>query len=346
MNVCVIGSLPRIINSTGLQSFNQFLIEQLKGMGHQVDVFVPMKRGIFALQSLGQITIPGVKISNIYDIESRSSRIIEPMRDAALTLTLSPYDKVIISDVALDFGMIARAAGNGKAVVWTHGMQCSPLAIWDGAELKSHAARYACISKWHLDEAVRMGFEEQSTVIDIPVPFEAQEVSPAGGRCVAVSSLDARKCYYDIAEIAEALQQKVDVYGEVQSAEVLRLVESSQWLEYKGRISHYQLLKEVKDADFMLHAARVEGFPVSVREANGLGVPVITWDIELYKDNGVTPERNVLLPLRGDIAAALTAADMKALRSIKNRRALAARTHEQYGPAAFDAKLSALLKEE
>ena len=243
-------------------------------------------------------------------------------------------------------GRIIRAAGDGNAALWTHGQQCSPLQVWDGEELKKYNATYVCISQWHYTEALQKGFEAQSILIDIPVPFEAREVAPAGGRCVAVGNLAERKCYDDIAAIAELLQKKTDVYGEVQDAAALEVVNASPWLEYRGRLPHDQLLDAIKGADFMIHAARVEGFPVSVREANGMGIPVITWDIPLYRDNGVDPAKNILQPFRGNIAAALAAADMKALRSIKNRRALAAQTHEQYGPAAFAEKLSALLKEE
>jgi len=343
LNICIIGGLPRAINSTGLQTLNEAMARQLVKMGHTVEVLIPLKKGFTKLQTVGRIDIPGVKITDVYDLESRTSQAIEPLRDAALRMMLEPYDFVIISDVALDFARIIRAAGRGRAIVWTHGMQCSPFDIWDGAELKTHNAKYVCISRAHYNEAVRLGFKEQSVMIHVPAPASPQEVLPAGGRCVAIGSLCKRKCYDDIAKIAAALQQPVDVYGDVQSTEVLALVEASPWLEYKGKLPHGELLEAIRGADFMIHTARHEGFPVAVREANGLGVPIISLDISLYRDNGVDPARNVLLPFRGDIAAALAAADLKALRSIKNRRALAKETSEKCGPGAFGVKLSALL---
>ena len=346
LNICIIGGLPRAINSTGLQALNETMARQLAGMGHQVDVFIPLRRSpnaLQALQTLGRIDIPGVKISDVFDLESRKSQSIEPVREAALRFMLEPYDRVIISDVAMDFARLVRAAGKGKAIVWTHGMQCSPFDIWDGAELKTHDAKYVCISRAHYKEAVRLGFREQSVMIHAPAPARPQEVAPASGRGIAIGSLCARKCYGDIARIAAALRKPVDVYGDVQSAEVLALVEASPWLEYRGKLPHNELLEAVRGADFMIHTARHEGFPVAVREAMSLGIPVIAWDISLYRDNGVDPAKNILLPLRGDIKAALAVADWKALRSIKSRRALAAETQKHYGPAAFAEKLAALL---
>ena len=94
---------------------------------------------------------------------------------------------------------------------------------------------------------------------------------------------------------------------------------------------------ETADADLILHGAFVEGFPLALRNANGNGIPVVTWDIPLYRD-GLNPERNILIDPGRPIAEQLAEVDLKKYRGIANRRALAKETHEKYGAGAFKAQ--------
>jgi glycosyltransferase involved in cell wall biosynthesis len=66
-----------------------------------------------------------------------------------------------------------------------------------------------------------------------------------------------------------------------------------------GAIDHDELLKIIPTARFMIHMAFVEGRSIAMLEAMALGVPLITWDIPIYREF-VDPKYNILLNPNGD----------------------------------------------
>ena len=326
MKILVIGQQlhsPHIV--TGLQTFNIFLCHSLRELGHEVHYAIA--QGTFS--PVAQMQTRAVSGSHTFHLHPND-----------MQRALARYDQLILSDDRLDFGGILRATQR-PALVWSHGQHISPLRHWDGAELRLPGVQYVAINGEHLAEAQARGFEKQAVMIDMPVQFFPRTVRPGGGYCAAVGTLEERKNYPRVVEIADEMGVACRAYGAPASDEVKAAVEKSD-LDYRGLQPREVVLNDLAGADFLIHAAEVEGRPTAVLEANGLGVPVICPDLPLYREF-VNPARNVLLDPARPAAEQLAEVDLDALRSEENRQALAEETHAKYGVEAFRAALAGLL---
>ena len=345
--ICLIGPMPGYNSTTGVQDFNQHLAIELREMGHDVTIALP-QGGVLALPMAMRtekatgcevVALPNVR----EDIPSPAAFLSSA--GSQLAQALGRFEQAIISGSNFAYGRILRAA-ECPAAVWTHGQQISPFARWDGAELKRPGAKLVCINSIHMREAQMRGFEEQAVMIEIPVLQEPGEVLPASNFAVAVGNLENRKNYPAVAEIAERLKRDTRVYGGVVHDRALAAVERSKRLQRRGFVPNETLWGEAAAAEFIVHTAFTEGFPVAIRNANAQGIPAITWNIPPYSDS-LNPARNILLEPKRPIADQLAeiAADngLKKYRAIANRRALAQETHERFGKAAFRGQLTELI---
>jgi len=344
MRACLVGPMPDKNATTGVQEFNVVLAKSLTELGHRVEIAMP-QNPLFAFDSARRAQeATGCRTFCLDGLREGSGGIFEQAAADRLAETLQRYDLIAVSGSHFAYARILRAAlGVPQTLVWTHGPQISPFLHWDGAELKQPGVKLVCINHLHELEAKARGFGERAVRVDVPVPFEPVEVQAAGGFCIAVGNLEPRKRHGDTAQIAAALKKKTRVYGAAIDPKQLEIVQNSKWLDYRGSVPHRQLLDETAAADFALHPATVEGFPIALREANGRGIPAITWDIPLYRD-GLDPERNILLDPRLPVDEQLAGLDWKPYRAIANRRALAAETQERYGVEVFQQRLAGLLE--
>ena len=205
--------------------------------------------------------------------------------------------------------------------------------------------RYVCTNGAHMEEAVARGFAAQAVMVDMPVgrrQVSGGRRQGGAGYCVAAGTLEPRKNYARVAEIAAALGVTTRVYGAPVSPEARDIVDASPWLKRMGAAPHEAVLEDLAGAEFLLHAARTEGRPTAVLEAMGLGVPVIVPDLPLYREF-VDPVRNVLLDPARPVAEQLAGFDLETLRSPENREALEAETQAKYGLEAFKRQLEELL---
>jgi len=297
-----------------VQIFNDYLCETLRALGHEADYVL---HDSYQTPGAPIRIAPGVRISR-----PRLQR---------------RYDFLILSGTRMDYAGVLSFY-HCPALVWTHGQHVSPLRHWDGAQLHRPGVRYICTNRQHFDEAKARGFEARAVMIDMPVQFAPRPVRPAGGYCMAVGTLEPRKDYARVAEIAAALGIKTRVYGSPLSGKVKAAVGASPWLEYMGERPHEAVLDDLAGADFLIHASHVEGRPTAVLEALGLGVPVIAPDLPLCREF-VDPKHSALLG-HGKVP---TASELWNLRGMRNREALAAEAHARYGTEVFKGRLAELL---
>ena len=348
MRILLLGPVPETSRTAGVQEFNIFLAQSLAELGHRVDIALPQS-GLHAYDATRNAAeTTGCRIFCLDGtlLDPRFSKtMFEQLAIDNLSRAFQPYDQIIVSGAGFHYARILRAAVGQNVTIWTHGQQISPFLHWDGAELTQPGVNYVCINQTHFMEAKVRGFDDRAAMADIPVLYPPAEVLPAGDFSVAVGNLEQRKNYPAVAEFAKALRTttgKTRVYGNVVHERAKAVVDGSKWLEHRGYVPHSQLQNETAEAGFILHAAKIEGFPAALREANAQGIPVITWDIPLYRD-GLNPTRNILLNPKRPVAEQLAEIDLKPYRSMINRMALAEETRAKYGKEAFMVRLVELL---
>lgn len=342
MRICIIGLVPTSRITDGIREFNLFLAKTLIDMGHRVDIGIPdmfsfsfQNKELF--DSLAEVGIRGRIFQGLLsDVSDYTSNVSEA--------TLREYDHIIVSGGrGLNFTTIMRAAIGIPVTVWSHGVQNSPLTEWDGQELTRTGNNYVVINE-SLDHQYKynMHGEKRPIRIDLPVSFERRKVQTPNGNSVAVGNLEVRKNYADVDFIAAALNTSVDVYGSVFDDEQNEIVKRSSYLQHHGRLLHDDLMDAISYSSFIIHASKNEGFPMAIREANGQGIPAITWDMPLYRD-GLDPEKNILLDPTLPIDEQLADVNLDRYLSMENREALAAETFDKYGPEVFKKQLEELL---
>jgi len=257
--------------------------------------------------------------------------------DWAKPLNFSAYDMLVLSGTNVPYRQILRAF-SGRVLIWVHGVHVSPLAMLTAKELARENLRIVCCDALSMRQAEVLGCGEKSILLENPIPFEPGEVKPADEYGIIISSLTTRKNFPAMIEAAKncAPGVPVRVYGQMRDESVLRLVEQSSQLEYCGTLPHGELMEVLSKAKFMIHMAQVEGQPMAIREANGLGVPVICPDAPSYRQS--VHENNIFVDVNN-----LQPIDTGALAALKNRRQLAKKTHEQYGLEGFRRQVMGLV---
>ena len=343
---------------SGVGTANSRIASKLRKKGHAVTLIT--SGGSFGFERLDQLTkqtgCPVIEARGLYsnpaDIE-----IVEVPR---LSRLLQPFDWIIVSGIHFAYSRIIKAALGKPVDIFTHGQQVSPLATNDLTEFKRGNVRLICINEIHRQEARFKGIEDRAAcgpktlMFDLPIPFLPREVKPAGSYCVAVGTA-IRKNLERVAETAAALNpgsptspqarwggMECRVYG-APNKNTQSFIDASPWLKYMGEVPHDELLEVIAGAAFMIHMGIIEGRPMCVLEALGLGVPVIVLDTILYDFVKEAPWCVMLDPSR-PVAEQIDNDFDRRFLALDNRKVLAKWAHEQYGDAHLEKQLMELLK--
>ena len=343
MNICVI--VPRdggVV--TGVNTFNDRLAVSLRELGHTVSLAVSGRP--FGFSELGRMQRKtGCAVLEIYSAAGKPGlpAFLEDVEVQNLARQLQPFDKIFVSGAHFNYARIIRAALGRRVFIVEHGNHISPLATNDIEAFKSDNVTTLCVNETHRQEAIFKGLGDRAVMFDLPIPFGPRAVLPAKDFCVAVGNLEHRKKYERVAEVAAALKTKCRVFGAAIDPDVLAFVENHPWLEYRGNVTHDIVLNEIAGAAFLIHMATVEGRPMAVLEAIGLGIFVIVPDTDLYNFVREAPWCVMLDPCRP--VAEQTNSDIdQCFLAIKSRKALAKWAHEQYGDANLKKQLAELLQ--
>jgi len=325
---------------TGIETVNRVLAKSLLEMGHAVDIAVPTNPfGFSYLKKLSEDT--GCLVSEISGIAEGSLRSLlkDDSIEAGLARQLQPYRVIFISGAWFNYGRIIRAALGRKVIIIPHGLHVNPLEYLDATELNRPNVTYACINWMHMLDANRRGAGARAVMFDLPIPFGPRTVKAAGNYCVAVGT-EKRKRLSQVAEVAAALGMECRVYGPEPEPGA-----RAPGLRYMKQVPHEELLETIAGAAFLIHMALVEGRPMAVLEALGLGVRVIIPDAPLYRE--FVPDGNVFLdpgrPFTEQLAGFAADNGLKPLRAMANRRELHDWAHGKYGDAAFKKQLEEIM---
>ncbi|MCL2531595.1 MAG: glycosyltransferase [Oscillospiraceae bacterium] len=318
MKILVIG--PRLHSEhavTGLQTFNTFLARTLQDIGHELHYAIaqpdvsPMARmQTHALIGCHVFQFPRSGWSKLF----------------------KGYDQIVLSASVLDYAGILHAAYEIPVIIWTHGQHVCPLQRLDAGDIRGRNATLVAINDGHMEAAEARGLAGQTVKIDMPAMFAQRHVQPAEGYCVAVGTIEPRKNYKRVAEFADAIGMPCRVYG---GGDPRKLPDN---LEYRGRVPHHQIPREIAGADFIIHAAEVEGDPNALREARQLGLPILCVDAP-YAREVLNPKYTIFLA-PGELPKH---EDLDCLRSLEVRQAIADDFNAKYSRSAFRETLAGLL---
>ena len=315
MNVLLIGPVAEPKAFNGIQTVNR-LLASILDEEHNLDVAIPVN----------QLFTGKIRTRKVKDLTGAGTFGV----DWSKPLSFAPYDMLALSGSDVPYKRIIRAFP-GDILIWVHGVHLSPLHQLSGKEKSRQNIRIVCCDAVSLDHAKAMGWEDRAFLLENPVPFETDEVVAGEGYGIIVSSLSKRKNFPAMIEAAKrcAPGVPVRVYGQVKDESILQLIGESGQLQYCGTLEHKELMQVLSKASFMIHMACVEGYPsVAVREANGLGVPVILPKNPLYEASA--SDQNIFVDVND-----LQPVDITAAAALKNRKKLAKQTREKYGLEAF-----------
>ena len=236
LNICIIAPRDGQV-VTGVNTFNAFMAKTLKEMGNSVELAVPEQPFTFSMLE----RMAGDTGCSAFEISGTTGKpglpaFLENHEAQKLSKQLQPFGTIIVSGAHFNYARIIRAALGRRVIVWTHGQQISPLAGWDGEELKRENVTYVCINAMHMQEATFKGVGDRAVQVGMPVLLPSAEVKPAGGRCVAVGNLEPRKQYGCVAEMAKAMGHETRVYGAELDKPTRAIIDKSAFLQYRGYV--------------------------------------------------------------------------------------------------------------
>lgn len=153
--------------------------------------------------------------------------------------------------------------------------------------------------------------EEKLAVIYNPAPFIADAYAARGNRtpkALFMGRLGDRKGIYDLLEAVKKIDVRrfeLDIYGDGEVEKVRTIVEQaglSDIVRLCGWVGHSKVSDIYDNADFLVLPSYAEGLPMSVLEAIGRGLPVISTDVGGIAEAVVDGENGFLIQ-PGDVDA-------------------------------------------
>ncbi len=155
-----------------------------------------------------------------------------------------------------------------------------------------HAKRIICPS-FALSQAILTDYSVEPLTISHYIHWESvgrdQLNKPL--KAIAVTSPEMVKNNKGLVRFCRAHKISVDVYGEVE-----RSIKSanSDYIQFKGRISHHELLSKYKQYDYLISFSTVETFGLVILEALSHGLPVLLKN-KVGSMDMITPQNGVYL---------------------------------------------------
>lgn len=160
--------------------------------------------------------------------------------------------------------------------------------LWFTLPLKccDHAVTVSNASKYAVKTNAPWFSEEKISVIPTVVPqhFKPRSEFPANSKAVALHIGVASNKNLELhAEALRNLNVHLRIIGEPNPHQMEMLQSKSADFSCVSRLNDDEMQSEYANADFLLFASTLEGFGMPIIEANMVGLPVITSDLEPMK---------------------------------------------------------------
>ena len=147
--------------------------------------------------------------------------------------------------------------------------------------------------------------------IDTAVLKQSGEYNTSSTRIISVGRLTYQKNFQDAVRIAKKVLPRFsewhwDIYGKGEDFEELQILARTAGIEnqmhFCGQVS--DLYDRYREYSFMVMTSRYEGFPMTLLEGLGIGLPLISYDIQTGPSEIIENGKNGFLIPKGDIEEA------------------------------------------